>query len=506
MKHIAHTFTLNPRHTMNGKTWRLLCQECYTIVFHNAEDTKPAFTKTVMKRWLAKIYKLYAYAPDHMTMGYTANAVEYWGLVDIDKFAKATHFEPTENVVKILKVMAAGSTSTYNQPKETEPKDEGSRETMLFPLFAKTLVKLCCLSTVDLVAFFVFVVNEDVPKAEEVKLTTSQATGEETKDVQDAPEVAFEEADKEKEDEEEDTLGVTQRRLEKLLCQIHRGHGNAEDLSEADFIEGPSGYSWAIDLEDMSGIILRSLKDLRTLGLENGQTLGPSDLLKLLLRCPIFSYPCMYMQRCLRRRIFGEHFWLSFDMCHHRPGLPLELSQLSKSVESKGYHIMTLRHAWAETTRYILLDALGVSPFAMDADQSETHHEVSSVFHEPQHTRCCVQDCKNKVDPKEEGLALCQACALKSVGVVADSVGIRVASRFRERTRWFSAKKGAEGLPVHNKWLLMRDRLTRSNFYFNGETAATRWVLNQRQKNVEITDVRPKKKKKKKKRRKSNRK
>ena len=93
MKHIAHTFTLNPRHTMSGKTWRLLCQECYNIVFHNAKDSKPTFTKTVMKRWLTKIYKLYAYAPDHMTMGYTANAVEYWGLVDIDKFAKATHLK-----------------------------------------------------------------------------------------------------------------------------------------------------------------------------------------------------------------------------------------------------------------------------------------------------------------------------------------------------------------------------------------------------------------------------
>ena len=50
----------------------------------------------------------------------------------------------------------------------------------------------------------------------------------------------------------------------------------------------------------------------------------------------------------------------------------------------------------------------------------------------------------------------------------------------------------------------MRDKLSKSNFYFNGETAATRWVLNPRtlKKNqIEITDMRLKKKKRKKRKR-----
>jgi len=54
---------------------------------------------------------------------------------------------------------------------------------------------------------------------------------------------------------------------------------------------------------------------------------------------------------------------------------------------------------------------------------------------------------------------------------------------------------------------LMQDKLSKCNFYFNGETAASRWNLNPRllkmeNNGVEIVDMRPKRKKRKKKRRK----
>jgi hypothetical protein len=558
LKHIAHTLTLHPCHTMSSKSWRILRQECYDIVFHNADDKTPSFSKTHMKRWLVKLYKLYAHAPENMTVAYHPDAYKYWGKVDINKFAKATHFEPAENVVKILKVMSEGSRLNVESKPEAEQnavEQKNGTITMLFPTFAKSLVKLCCLSTVDLLSFFVFLVNEDKHEKEVSKITfiSEDHTKEEENKVNTKDEPSLEsenkeeikeETDKEEqkndkqinsknqqkrerkkkitngdektyppvepaiqEEQEERRLGATQRRLEKVLCQIHKGHGNAEDLTEADFVEGPSGYSWAIDLEDMSGIVHRRLNELRSSAMGKREILGPIDLIKLLLRCPIFAYPCMYMQRCLRRRIFGEHFWATFEMCHHRPGLPNELGELSKSVERKNYHFMTLRHAWAETTRYMLLNALGVSVDTMDgynesADETKEGYIEHKISHESQYI-CCVEDCNNQFDPKDKGLALCPKCSLKGVGIIADSVGIRLACRFRERTRWFTAKKGAEGLPAHNNWLLMRDKLSKCDFYFNGETAASRWNLKERNKNdVVITDVRPRQKLQRKKKRK----
>ena len=92
---------------------------------------------------------------------------------------------------------------------------------------------------------------------------------------------------------------------------------------------------------------------------------------------------------------------------------------------------------------------------------------------------------------------------MKSIGIIASSVGFRVAHRFRERSQWFDHLLRDPIVPVHNSWLLMRDPLTRSNFYFNGETAATRWQLGVMENRlaskgnpIEIVDVRPKRKKK----------
>ena len=572
-RHVAHTLTLHPRHTMSGREWRILNKECYMIVFHDAEDKKPAFTKKTMRKWLTRLYKTYALAPEHMTIGYNERAAEYWGKVDVEKFARATHFEPFENVVKILQVMAQGSRSKGEE--EREGGGEESATIMLFPVFARSLVKLCCLSTVDLVSFFVFVVNEDreigavattavgggdegrgteeeekekkigerQPEEKDAEEKEAEEKDAEEKDLEDGLEKEEQEEqqeekqqeekqqeekqqeeqrEEEEEEEEEETLGVTQRRLEKLLCQIHRGHGNADDLLDSDFVEGPSGYSWAVDLEDMSGIVHRSLSELNSVdSVDSKKTkrrdattttrtlLGPSDLLKLLLRCPIFSYPCLYMQRCLRRRIFGERFWSEFDMCHFRVGLPKELVTLSKQVERQKFHFMTLRHAWAETTRYILLQSLGVDTGNSD-DSSGNNGGVEEVDEEvvDMHHRCVVTTCQRPIDASLSDIGLCPACEIKGVGLIADSVGIRVAQRFRERTRWFSSREqGAGSIQRHTKWLLMQDKLSKCNFYFNGETAASRWNLNPRllkmeNNGVEIVDMRPKRKKRKKKRRK----
>ena len=574
MKHMLHTLTLHPKHTMTSKAWNKLNRICYNIVFHDAEDKKPVFTKSHMKKWLTKLYKIYALAPEHMTIGYNEDAAEYWGVVDVNKFAEATHFEPAENIVRILKVMADKDIDLNNKHHIVEYTiHPNGSVTMPFPTFAKSLVKLCCLSTVDLVAFFTFVVNEEkqennvmhgdvniadyvsprheekdgregiagevknnvvdeehsnennnenksedskennqLGKVEEGKKKEGKERTEEEKSTTTKEEkteetpatvvvVVVEEEQQQQEEEEEETLGATQRRLEKLLCQIHRGHGNADDLTDQDFVEGPSGYSWAVDLEDMAGIVHRTLAKTRRNMQAKGHILGPSDLLKLLISFPIFSYPCLYMQRCLRRRIFGEIFWSTFDMCHHREGLPIELGELSERVEAQRYHFMTLRHAWAETTRYIMLDSLGVNVASVDKETTIEQEKLDEVL------TCCVKNCNITVNIQDADVGLCSTCELKGIGLIANSVGLRVAQRFRERTKYFSKIKMAptEGIPNHNKWLLMRDKLSKSNFYYNGETAARRWVLKARTvKNHDIQiskEMYPRKKKKRKKKR-----
>ena len=71
-----------------------------------------------------------------------------------------------------------------------------------------------------------------------------------------------------------------------------------------------------------------------------------------------------------------------------------------------------------------------------------------------------------------------------------------------------SKSQVVSNVPQHSKWLLMQDKLSKCNFYFNGETAASRWELNPRllkmeNNGVEIVDMRPKRKKKKRRRRKN---
>ena len=85
--------------------------------------------------------------------------------------------------------------------------------------------------------------------------------------------------------------------------------------------------------------------------------------------------------------------------------------------------------------------------------------------------------------------------------MIAADVGSRVAGRFRERSKWYiqrgplARRTGwKEEVPLHNTWLLMRDRLTHCDFYYNGDTAESTWQIGEqhlRNGDVLVKDMRP---------------
>ena len=181
-----------------------------------------------------------------------------------------------------------------------------------------------------------------------------------------------------------------------------------------------------------------------------------------------------------------------------RPGLPERVSELTLRVAKQNYHNMALRHAWAATTRLIQFESLDVnSEESLETGDDEEGRSARNT--------CAVPHCGERLSAADQSNAMCKACSLKSVGIIAASVGFRVAHRFRERSRWFDNLfyKDLPPVPVHTTWLLMRDPLTRSDFYFNGETAATRWRLGvmenrmaSREHPIKIVDMRPKRRRK----------
>jgi hypothetical protein len=542
-KHIAHTITLNPRHAMSRRKWRMLCQDIVQIVAGHSIGTKPdklerrtrrkfakkghlgpeAFTRKRAARWLAKLYARYVLTPNFMSIGYNKRASEYWGLVNAKDFAVDTHYAPSDAIVRTLFQMCGKSSARAPETNENsvgqdeeeggasalrtvppplpEPDDDANSGVMPFGDFARGLMRLCCLNTIDLVSFQVMVVNDDLNK---LAAAAELVPDEKRSDEEDVRE---EEEDDNKNDNADGSgtaktrvpsLGVTQRRLNRLLCRLHQGHDEYKVLLPEDHKAGPSGYSWAVDQEDMSGIVERSLIEMRA-GRAAGDIMGPIDLLELLVRCPILVWPCIHMQRCLRRRVFGERFWRDFRMDRVRPALPARLTELTVRVAKQNYHNMALRHAWAATTQLIQFASLGVRL----EDSLSADEEGGST-----RSACVVPHCGQRLAAADLSNGLCKACSLKSVGIIAGSVGFRVAHRFRERSRWFDRLFYKEPLPVpvHTSWLLMRDPLTRSNFYFNGETAATRWrlgIMENRMASAEhpikVVDMRPKQRKKKRK-------
>ena len=526
-KHLAHTITLHPRHAMTRREWRQLCQDVVQIVAGHIIGTKPkkaevrarqklaakgnlgpkAFTRKRAARMLARLYGRYVLTPDFMSLGYNERASEYWGLVNSKDFARDTHYEPADGIVRSLLSICGYSTSrgkpaptntqtdNYHdtakpdKPEdedESKDQDEDSLGIMPFGDFARGLIRLCCLNTVDLVSFQVMVVNEGLnklaAKAElepEIELDKQQA--------------ATEQAPKE-ERSKPSTLGFTQRRIERLLCRLHQGHDEYRVLLREDHVAGASGYSWAVDQEDMSGIVERSLAKMRSQN-EKDRIMGPIDLLDLLLRCPILAWPCIHMQRCLRRRVLGERFWRDFEMGRIRPELPPRVSKLVQWVAKENYHTMSLRHAWAATTKLIQLESLG-------------HHSGTSSPEDGSQningSICLIQQCGRRLSAANLSTGICNQCSLKSIGIIASSVGFRVAHRFRERSQWFDHLLRDPVVPVHNQWLLMRDPLTRSNFYYNGETATTRWQLGvmenrlaSEENPIKVVDMRPRQRRKK---------
>eukprot|EP00946_MAST-07B_sp_MAST-7B-sp1_P002461 g2461.t1 len=517
-KHIAHTITLNPRHAMSRREWRTLCQDVVQIVAGHGIGTKPtkserrarrklarkghigpsAFTKKRAARWLSQLYGRYVLTPSFMSIRYNERASEYWGIVDAKQFAEDTHFTPSDAIVRTLLCMCSkspprspetdenGNVATQEEglgdvPSAAPPSQSEANDitgVMPFADFARGVIRLCCLNTVDLVSFQVMVVNEGLNK---VAADAEEAASENHSDVEEDAEPSPLE------------LGVTQRRLNRLLCRLHQGHDEYTVLLPEDHRPGPSGYSWAIDQEDMRGIVERSLSEMRALRKE-GELLDPMDLIELLMRCPILAWPCIHLQRCLRRRVLGERFWRDFPMDRVRPGVPDRLAKLTVRIARLNYHNMPLRHAWAATTRLIQFASLGL--------QSEANLGVGDSGTQ---STCVVPQCGQRLDASDLSSGMCKACSLKSVGIIAESVGFRVAHRFRERSRWFDSLiyKDPPPVPVHTTWLLMRDPLTRSNFYFNGETAVTRWRLGSAERRlaseehpIKVVDMRPKRYKK----------
>ena len=516
-KHIIHTITMHPRFAMPPRDWRRLCHDVAVSsgLFKRFEPRrKPALRKS--SRMLRQMYARYALAPEDMTLGWTPRSDTYWGLIDVEKFAAETHYEPREVLVQALGAI----------PRQR--RYGGTHWLLEFDDFARNLMHLCCMNPLDLITYLIFVVGESE------NMMHVEASGTSTRprksDTAARDSLLGDNVPDENLDTHQISQGPPTKTFDAILCllsRLHRGRRDYHDIKPEDFAEGASGFSWAEDLDDLSALTKLLTEHLLPM---SGCTAG--HLLKALVRYPILTWPSMNMQRKVRRQVFGEQFWSEYRATHTREDLPADLVELSIFLESENFHNMSLRHAWAATTKYRIFEAIGMEKKdvnragALVADTKtkgdlatnlRSHGKAKSYpagrhgkapKHKAEKRRRkgrkrgqgrkkveleddvrnssirklqCVNysNCGNVLDLENQSMMLCKLCCLKGIGAIANSVGSRAAARFRERAIWFNSQPGLDEVAraaKHHRWLWMEDRLTRGEFYYNIETGLTRWT------------------------------